>query len=120
VWFNGSWEFAKDSAIFRGRSAAIVAGLGDDDAGPGVADKNGLAVLLRQRLFGGIDVRGKRGERIFDERHVVALLREDVGNGLPTRLVDESAVHEHDIVSRPLGHSRLGGGGNSGDEDGGR
>jgi hypothetical protein len=74
----------------------------------------------RYRLFGGVDVRSERGERIFDERYVVALLREDVGDRLPTRLVDERAVHEHDIVNRPLGHSRLGGGGDSSDEDSGR
>ena len=87
-----------------------------------MADQNGLAVLLRERLFGGIDVRCEGGERIFDERYVVALLREDIGNRLPTRLVDESAVDEHDIVRRPFRQlSRLGGGGNccSGHENGG-
>jgi len=71
-----------------------------------MAAEDGLAVLLRKRLFGGIDVSGKRCERIFDERDVVALLREDVGNGLLARLVDESAMDEHDIVSRPLGQFR--------------
>ena len=85
------------------RDLGIVTCFRDDHAGPGVANENGLAVLLRQRLFGGINVRGERGERIFDERYVVALLREDIGNGLPARLVDESAMDEHDIVAAPLG-----------------
>jgi hypothetical protein len=87
-----------------------------------VANENGPAVLLRQRLFGGIDVRGEGRERIFDQRYVVALLRQDVGNRLPACLVDESAMDEHDIASRPLRQiSRLGGGGDCGSshEDGG-
>ncbi len=78
-----------------------------------MADKDGLAVLLCERLLGGIDVSGERRERIFDQGYVVALLREDIGNRLPTRLVDESAVDQHDVVDRALGQrSRLGRGGN--------
>jgi hypothetical protein len=46
-----------------------------------VADENGPAVLFRERLFGGIDVGGEGCQRIFDERYVVALLGEDIGNG---------------------------------------
>ena len=68
-----------------------------------MADQNGPAVLLRERLFGGIDVGGERSERIFDERDVVAFLRENIGNRLPARLVHESAVHEHDVVGCSLG-----------------
>jgi hypothetical protein len=87
-----------------------------------VTNEHGFSVLLRQRLFGGVDVRGEGGERIFDERYVVALLRENIGNGLSTRLVDESAVYENNIMSSPLGEmSRLDGGGKrrSGHEDAG-
>ena len=68
-----------------------------------MADQNGPAVLLCERLLGGIDVSSKGGERVFDERDVVAFLRENIGNGLPARLVHESAVHEHDIVGCSLG-----------------
>jgi hypothetical protein len=68
-----------------------------------VANENGLAALLRKRLFGGIDVGCEGSERVFDQRYVVALLRQDIGNRLPTRLVDESAMDEHDVVRRPLG-----------------
>jgi hypothetical protein len=67
-----------------------------------VADQNGPAVLLRERLFGGINVCGERSERIFDERDVVAFLRENIGNRLPARLVHESTVHEHDVVGCSL------------------
>ncbi len=88
-----------------------------------MTNENGLAVLFHQRLFGGVDVGGQGGERIFDERYVKALFREDICNGLPTRLVDESSVYEHDIVSCPLRQlSRLCGSGkcSSGQEDAGR
>jgi hypothetical protein len=42
---------------------------------------------------------------------VVALLGEYIGNGLPARLVDESTVNEHDIVSGALGQVCRSGGG---------
>lgn len=75
-----------------------------------MADQNGPAVLFRERLLGGIDVSGERSERIFHERDVVALLRQNIGNGLPARLVHESAVHEHDVVGCSLGQlSGMGG-----------
>ena len=77
-----------------------------------MADENGFAVLFCERFLGGFDVRGERGERIFDERDVIALLREDIGDRLPARLIDESAMHEHDIANRALGRlSRLRGSG---------
>ena len=68
-----------------------------------MADQNGPAVLPRERLFGRIDVGGERGERIFHERDAVAFLRKNIGNGLPARLIHESAVHEHDVVGCSLG-----------------
>jgi hypothetical protein len=86
-----------------------------------MADENGFAALFCERLPGGVNVRGERRERIFDERYVVALLQEDIGNGPPAGLVDESAMHEHDIASRPFGRlSRLRGRGKycSSQEDG--
>jgi hypothetical protein len=87
-----------------------------------MADENGLAVLPGQRPLGGVDVRRQGRQRIFDKRYVVALLREDVGDGLPARLVDEGAMDENDIVRGALRRmGRLGGGAKccSGHEDGG-
>src|SRR6185295_11295336 len=89
--------------IDQRRNFWIVASLRDHHAAPRVADQNGPAVLLRERLFGGINVSRKRSEWIFHERDAVAFLLENIGNGLPAGLVDESAVHEHDVAGCPLG-----------------
>ena len=64
---------------------------------------------VRTGLTCGIDIGGKGGERVFDERDVVALLRENIGNGLPARLVHKGPVHQHDVVGRSL--RRFGGNG---------
>jgi hypothetical protein len=111
----------KRGNVDKRRDLWIVTCFCDDHSGPGVADENGPAILLRERLFGGINIRGEGGKRVFDERYVVALLREDIGNGLPARLVHESAVYKNDIVGRALRQlSRLGGSCNSSNKDAGR
>jgi len=87
------------------RHLGIVAGFRDDHATPGMADENGFAVLLRECLFGRIDVSSKGGERIFDKRDVVALLRENSGNGLPARLVTKAPCTSTMLWAAPLGNS---------------
>ncbi len=65
-----------------------------------MTDEHSLAVLFCECLFGSIDVCSEGRERIFNQGYVVALFREDICNRLPARLIDESAMDQHNVLNR--------------------
>lgn len=76
----------------------MVTCLGDDGATIRVTDENRWTVLRGQYAVrdGNVIVQGDR--RVLHDTHPVAILREELVHGLPTRTVDKTTVHEHDIL----------------------
>lgn len=96
---------SKCGNINKRRNVWMIASLGDDGASIAVADQNhrpahGVDCGLRVLLI--IGVGGFGGLR---DRYLVAIILEDVGDGLPAGAVRESPVHQHYVLNR-LFHDR--------------
>jgi hypothetical protein len=75
----------------------VVAGLGDDGPAVGVADEDGVLVLIEHPAGDG-DVVGERDRRVLYDGDLVTGLAQDAIDGLPAGAVDEAAVDENDAA----------------------
>ncbi len=78
----------------------VVAGIGDDDTAVGVADQDDRAVLSGNGALGDGNVVFQRDGRVLHDRHLIAVLGEDVVDAFPAGAVDETAVDQQDVFNR--------------------
>jgi hypothetical protein len=98
----------------------VGARLGDDRAAITVADEDGGTVLAVEDAVGRDHVVGKRRQRLLHDADGIAVLRQEIGDGLPTRSIGKGAMDQDDVTHRA---GRGGSGGEprqGGDRDGGK
>lgn len=86
------------------------AGFPDDHAAPGMTDEHGRAILSIENCVGGGDIVGQRGQRVLDGGHLIALGGKNSCDAVPAGLIDEGAMHQHNVLDglrgRRLGEGR--------------